>query len=52
MGLIYGKVVFDCPACNGQVVIKRRHFLEWKCIKCHRMWGIETKKPVFELRGD
>jgi len=49
MGLIYGKVIFDCPACNGQVGMKERYFLEWECIECHRIWGIETSKPVFEI---
>lgn len=52
MGLIYGNVVFECPACKDHVVcIDDRHFNEWECIGCHRIWGVEINKPVFALKG-
>lgn len=51
MGLIYGKVVFECPACKEHVCMEKRHFNEWECMGCHRIWGIEVSKPVFELGG-
>ena len=44
-------IVYKCPACGGDVLQFEKHFLEWECIECGRIWGIEVKKPVFEL-GD
>ena len=40
---------FRCPACGGDVLQIDKHFLEWECSKCGRIWGIEVKKPVFKL---
>ena len=42
---------FTCPACGGMTTIQEmdKHFLEWGCSKCGRIWGIEVKKPVFKL---
>ncbi len=42
--------VFECPACKGDVILQfYGHFLEWGCVECNRIWGIEVSKPVFAL---
>jgi len=49
MGII---PVFKCPACKGDVILQfYGHFLEWGCVECNRIWGIEVSKPVFALGG-
>jgi len=41
---------FTCPACGGDVILDiHSHFYTWRCMECGRIWGIEVKKPVFEL---
>ena len=44
-------ITYKCPACGGNVLQFDKHFFEWECIECGRIWGIEVKKPVFKL-GD
>jgi len=46
-------IAYKCPACGGDVIqiMNHPHFDEWICSDCSRIWGIEVKKPVFEL-GD
>lgn len=42
--------IFRCPACGGEVYVNfEKYFDEWECIRCYRIWGIETSKPVFKL---
>jgi len=44
--------IISCPACNSMVILKQGRFnlTYWQCIKCKRIWGVETNVPIFGIK--